>query len=145
MTEKRGQWSSNHQFLLTCIGSAVGLGNIWRFPYIAYENGGGKNYYNQILIKAHRLMTQSEYGHIIYKAASMCLYRKRLYLSQDLMLILSTKSIGAFLLPYLICSFVIGFPLLYLELSLGQYASLGPGKTFEKMVPVLQGLFVISF
>lgn len=37
----REQWSGQTGFILAAIGSAVGLGNIWRFPGTAYDNGGG--------------------------------------------------------------------------------------------------------
>jgi NSS family neurotransmitter:Na+ symporter len=36
-----GQWSSRFAFILAVTGSAVGLGNVWKFPYMAGENGGG--------------------------------------------------------------------------------------------------------
>ena len=41
METKRASWASNLGFLMAAIGSAVGLGNIWRFPYLAAKYGGG--------------------------------------------------------------------------------------------------------
>ncbi|MEN3585571.1 sodium-dependent transporter [Streptomyces sp. ZYX-F-203] len=39
--QPREQWATRTGFLLAAIGSAIGLGNIWRFPAVAYDNGGG--------------------------------------------------------------------------------------------------------
>lgn len=38
----RAAWSGKMQFFLSIIGYSVGLGNIWRFPYLCQQNGGGK-------------------------------------------------------------------------------------------------------
>jgi hypothetical protein len=69
----REQWDSPVEFLLSCIAMSVGLGNVWRFPFTAYENGG-----------------------------------------------------GAFLLPYLIVLLVIGRPIYFLEMTIGQFSQVGP-------------------
>ncbi|XP_066249630.1 sodium-dependent nutrient amino acid transporter 1-like [Euwallacea similis] len=85
--ENRAQWGNGLEFLMSCIAMSVGLGNIWRFPFTAKENGG-----------------------------------------------------GAFLIPYIIVLTVIGRPLYYMEMVLGQFSSRGNVKMYEKISPVLKSI-----
>ena len=81
-SDDRGQWGSKRGFIMAAAGSAVGLGNIWRFPYVTGENGG-----------------------------------------------------AAFVLVYLVCVFLIGVPLLYVELALGRASGRNPVGAFQKTKP----------
>ena len=84
---ERQQWSNPIEFLLSCIAMSVGLGNVWRFPFTAYENGG-----------------------------------------------------GAFLIPYLLVLVLIGRPLYFLELSMGQFSNKSSVKVWD-MVPFFRGMY----
>ncbi|KAB0805143.1 hypothetical protein PPYR_02113 [Photinus pyralis] len=84
---ERAQWGNGLEFLMSCIAMSVGLGNIWRFPFTAYENGG-----------------------------------------------------GAFLIPYIVVLIVIGRPLYYLEMALGQFTSRGNVQSFSSLSPAIKGI-----
>lgn len=83
---ERGNWGKPIEFLLACMNYALGLGNVWRFPYLCFRNGG-----------------------------------------------------GAFLIPFLIMVLVVGMPLFYAELVIGQYSGLGPIKAFSFLTPLFKG------
>merc|ERR1719305_2197270 len=46
----RGHWGSKAEFILSCVGFSVGIGNVWRFPYLAYQNGGAAFLFPYIIL-----------------------------------------------------------------------------------------------
>ncbi|XP_067628880.1 sodium-dependent nutrient amino acid transporter 1-like [Eurosta solidaginis] len=85
-TMKRDNWGNDIEFLMSCIALSVGLGNVWRFPFTALENGG-----------------------------------------------------GAFVIPYIIVLFLVGKPIYYMEMLLGQFSSRGSIKVFD-FAPIMRGV-----
>lgn len=81
----RDKWGNDTEFIFSCISLSVGLGNIWRFPFTALENGG-----------------------------------------------------GAFVIPYVIVLFLVGKPIYYMEMLLGQLSSRGSIKVYD-VSPAMRG------
>ncbi|XP_070611873.1 sodium-dependent neutral amino acid transporter B(0)AT2 [Erythrolamprus reginae] len=85
--DERPAWNSKLQYILAQVGFSVGLGNVWRFPYLCQKNGG-----------------------------------------------------GAYLVPYLILLLLIGIPLFFLELSVGQRIRRGSIGVWNYISPKLGGI-----
>lgn len=83
---KRDSWGNDLEFLMSCIALSVGLGNVWRFPFAALENGG-----------------------------------------------------GAFLIPYLVVLLLVGKPIYYLEMLMGQFSGRGSYNVYD-VVPFMRGI-----
>jgi len=89
----RPRWMNRFSFLASAVGAAIGLGNVWRFPYLTFKHGG---------------MT--------------------------------------FILTYLYALFIVGIPMLILELTLGQKMQKGSAGSMRGIVPRLAGIgYVASF
>lgn len=116
MTSKRSEWNSNITFILAMIGSAVGLGNIWRFPNILYSNGGGSFMIPYIvslfLLGISFVLIEYAVGFKFKTSLAKILYKINNKLEPVAWIILT---IVFLITTYYIC--VVGWDLIYLVLS----------------------------
>uniref|UniRef100_A0A2H1WLW5 SFRICE_003922 n=1 Tax=Spodoptera frugiperda TaxID=7108 RepID=A0A2H1WLW5_SPOFR len=113
---ERETWGKKVDFLLSVIGFAVDLANVWRFPYLCYKNGGARDCL------------------IYWSSDCQRSFRARLFE------VLFVFGIGAFLVPYCIMLVVGGIPLFYMELALGQFHRKGAITCWGRLVPLFKGI-----
>ena len=147
MTEtKKQEWSSNLAFMMAMIGSAVGLGNIWRFPNVLYSNGGGSFMIPYIvslfLLGISFVLVEYAVGFKFKKSIARILYSIKEKLEPVAWFIL----LVVFLITtYYVC--VVGWDFIYIILSFTKAWGANPDLYFSNNVlhatDSMSGLFTI--
>ncbi|XP_035171084.1 sodium- and chloride-dependent GABA transporter 1-like [Oxyura jamaicensis] len=142
----RGSWKGRFDFLLSCVGYAIGLGNVWRFPYLCGKNGGGERNSQCLHSTLSSLVTWMGSGLVSAVVLSVGDFP-----SSPIPAVASEQacsSLWAFLIPYFLTLVFAGIPLFLLETALGQYTSVG-GLGVWKLAPMFKGVglaaVVLSF
>ena len=147
MTEtKKQEWNSNLAFIMAMIGSAVGLGNIWRFPNVLYSNGGGSFMIPYIvslfLLGISFVLVEYAVGFKFKKSIARVLYSINNKLEPVAWFILL---IVFLITTYYVC--VVGWDLIYIILSFTKAWGANPDLYFSNNVlhatDSMSGLFTI--
>jgi NSS family neurotransmitter:Na+ symporter len=147
MTEtKKSEWNSNLAFMMAMIGSAVGLGNIWRFPNVLYSNGGGSFMIPYIvslfLLGISFVLVEYAVGFKFKKSLARILY----FVNEKLEPVAWFILLVVFLITtYYVC--VVGWDLIYIFLSFTKAWGSNPNVFFTTNVlhatDSISGLFTI--
>ena len=147
MTEtKKQEWNSNLAFMMAMIGSAVGLGNIWRFPNVLYSNGGGSFMIPYIvslfLLGISFVLVEYAVGFKFKKSIARILYSVQSKLEPVAWFILL---IVFLITTYYVC--VVGWDFIYIILSLTKAWGSNPDLYFSNNVlhatDSMSGIFTI--
>ena len=147
MTEtKKQEWNSNLAFMMAMIGSAVGLGNIWRFPNVLYSNGGGSFMIPYIvslfLLGISFVLVEYAVGFRFKKSIARILFSIKEKLEPIAWLILL---IVFLITTYYVC--VVGWDFIYIMLSFTKAWGANPDLYFANNVlhatDSMSGLFTI--
>lgn len=143
---KRSEWNSNIAFVMAMIGSAVGLGNIWRFPNVLYSNGGGSFMIPYIvslfLLGISFVLVEYAVGYKFKTSLSKILYTVNNKLEPIAWFVLT---IVFLITTYYVC--VVGWDLIYLFLSFTKAWGSNPDLFFSNNVlhatSSINGIFTI--